>query len=118
MSVILGVLVGLVIAVVTVSMGLGLAFVFSMWSSFVTMKLWNWFVIPIFGLEPIHYWAMFGMMIAFQAIKGYKYKPTPKEDENLDSKEKLEVFAKAALTQVTTYAFALLMGWLVHKYIM
>ena len=35
----------------------------SLYTTFVLQSLWNWFVVSIFHLAPIHYWEMFALLL-------------------------------------------------------
>lgn len=42
---------------------LGLALVFSLIFAYFGVQLWNYAVVPIFGLPEITYWQMFALMV-------------------------------------------------------
>src|SRR6516164_5056342 len=43
--------------------------VLSLYTVFVLMKLWDWFVAPTFNLSPISFWMMFGLTLVFRVFR-------------------------------------------------
>ena len=47
---------------------LGLALVFALIFAYFGVQLWNYAVVPIFGLPEITYWQMFALMVLVRII--------------------------------------------------
>jgi hypothetical protein len=43
--------------------------VLSLYTVFVLMKLWDWFVAPTFNLSPISFWMMFGLTLVVRIFR-------------------------------------------------
>lgn len=121
--ILLNVLKFLVIAAITVfgvSLFTGImyaiGFLFSFWSAFVCMHLWNWFLVPTIGVAPIGFFYMMGVMVTFHAIKGYPANKEEKKEEHEGTWETLKAAGKPFVTYILCYAFALLSGWIIHTW--
>jgi hypothetical protein len=79
---------------------------FSLWSAFVTQKLWNWFAAPYFNLRPITFLVMWGINVL---IGRYAYQDFAK-DRKID-------WSNLFLTAAISPALALLIGWFIHKWV-
>ena len=75
------------------------------WCAWVEKTLWQWFVVPL-GVRPIGMaWAYGLTCVAFVFFKIHK---TEKTEPNKSP-------TVAVLTSATTFAVALLAGWVAHK---
>lgn len=78
----------------------------AMYSGWVEMKLWNWFVAPYFHIQPISFWVMFGIA-AFIGCHGYV-------DHTKDRKLAL---VSMYISNFTAPSVLLIIGYLVHNHI-
>jgi hypothetical protein len=75
---------------------------------FVIMKLWDWFIIPIFDIHPLRLVEGIALVLIFSYIKA-DYKKTTTENF-------WEDFIAKCLFVVTMAAFALFAGWIIHLF--
>ena len=92
--------------------GFVLGTIFGLWGTYVTMHLWNWFVVPTTNLHPIGFFLMWGLMIFVHAFKGYKI-PDSSNNE-FDFGETIGKIINIQLTYAFCYTFALFCGYIVH----
>jgi hypothetical protein len=78
-------------------------------SGFVTMKLWFWFMVPIFGMNPLRLVEAIGLMFLINYLKFRKTKPTDKDKFWLE-------FTESIITVILIAAVALFSGWIVQKF--
>ncbi len=84
----------------------------SFWNTFVTMHLWNWFVVPVFHLSVITFWSMFGILLSILAITGIsKYNKTDEDD-----KSTMEKYLKVFLISFFGYGFMGFIGYIIHHF--
>jgi hypothetical protein len=76
---------------------------------FVAMKLWQWFIVPSFHVEPISVMVAGGIMLLVRLFTYQNTPPTKKEDER-SFKEKVLHFIGIILIPW----YSLLIGWLAH----
>lgn len=75
------------------------------------MHLWNWFIVPYFGLPPMTLWWGVGMWTMISSIKTtYSSKEEPEEDKKWSP---WKTFGMAILGHTAT----LLTGYLIHHYL-
>ena len=67
---------------------------------FVVMKLWAWFLVPVFGLQAIGLWTAYGMALLAATL----------HPQTVDTKDGISVGLVQPLT-------ALLFGYLIHLFI-
>jgi hypothetical protein len=83
---------------------IGLAFL----SSYVFMRLFNWFPSEIFGINPLNYAEAFGLSL----FLGYIVMKATKEQLDSSDEEKLTL----TLTMVVANLFVLGMGAIIHSF--
>jgi len=59
----------IVLGVVAGTFALAFELVLSLYTAFVLMNLWDWFVAPTFNLSPISFWMMFGLTLVFRVFR-------------------------------------------------
>ncbi len=95
--------VGAVLAPILLALVVVLSFPLTMIQAFVAMKIWNWFPVEYFHLQPISYWMMVGFYyVKFAMVSGRHIK-----DERIDFKGML--IGTALIPWVT-----LLVAYLIH----
>jgi hypothetical protein len=77
-----------------------------LWSTWVELRLWHWFLMPYLGFRDISYWALYGVNIF---IAQYQYKDHAKDRKTSMS----SVFSIGIIGP----AIALLFGWFVHAHL-
>lgn len=81
------------------------------WNGFVFTKLWAWFVVPQFGVQPITLLMAIGLGLTFNLLAGHT--DTPKR-ESTDS-EKFYILLTTVITALLRPALGLLIGYIVHR---
>jgi len=108
--------------------------------AFVLMLMWNWFVSPVFHIDSISFWQVLGLLWVVQLFVGdtgenpaetlrwenlylvldacvpeHKAQEVREElkqkEEGIWSQLGFQIFG-----QLTSYAFTLMLGWLVHTF--
>lgn len=77
---------------------------------FVILKLWGWFIVPIFEVEPLRLVEAIGLMFIINYIRA-------KRDKEADKYKFWEQFANNILFLFLMSGFALLSGWIVSLFI-
>lgn len=78
-------------------------------SGFVIMKLWLWFIVPIFEINPLRIVEAIGLMFFVNYLKIKRY-----EEEDRD--RFWEKFKANVLYTILMAGFALFTGWLVNLF--
>lgn len=79
------------------------AFIFRAW---VSLKYWNWFVVPIFGLKALTFAGFAALWLCINLIGSHRYKP--------DGNKTADDLTSMAFADLCVLALYLLAGWLVH----
>ena len=126
------------LGVVAGTFALAFELVLSLYTAFVLMNLWDWFVAPTFSLSPISFWMMFGLTLVVSVFRNEKWRVTHQErslrkieamvdacvpDGQRESlKEKFKKFegpiwvqVMAAFGTLVWNTFALGIGFAIHK---
>jgi hypothetical protein len=88
---------------------LGAALALSAWASFVTYKLYGWFVVPL-GAPVLNWWHVWGLLILFGLVT-YKSDGTELQERPTPRTSRAIGFI---ITRVLVITAALLFGWLFH----
>src|SRR5215469_16352620 len=59
----------IVLGIVAGTFALAFGLVLSLYTAFVLMNLWDWFVAPTCNLSPISFWMMFGLTLVFRLFR-------------------------------------------------
>lgn len=91
---------------------IALSFPFGMYGAFLTSKLWNWFISPLFNVS-VNLWQMWGILILARLMNGSIGRVI---SENKKKKSLQEHFVNAL-----TYPFVVTMlfvaGWIIHHFV-
>ncbi len=78
---------------------------------FTVAMLWQWFVVPVFGLPTISIVVAAGMGLIFNVYKGVQNAPTKDSEEY-----GLKKWLTSLLSSLGGYAFALLFGFILNLF--
>lgn len=78
-------------------------------SGFVIMKLWAWFVVPIFEQNPLRVVEAIGLMFLINFVR-------LKRDKGADADEFWSEFGANLIFVILSSGFALLSGWIVQSF--
>ena len=78
-------------------------------SGFVVLKLWAWFIVPIFEAQPLRLVEAIGLMFFINYLKA-------KYDKEADKDKFWEQFATNFASVIIYAGFALLAGWVVSLF--
>lgn len=78
-------------------------------NGFVILKLWTWFIVPIFEIQPLRLIEAIGLMFLVNYLMIKQYKKTEKE-------EFWEKFISNLVFLIFYSAFTLFAGWLVNLF--
>ena len=79
-------------------------------NGFVFSKLWLWFIVPIFQMQPLRVVEAIGIIFLINFIKA-------KKDKESDKDKFWETFATNMVFVVLMAGFALLSGWVVMLFL-
>jgi hypothetical protein len=77
-----------------------------MWSGFVLVKLWAWFIVTTFGVGPLRIPQALGLSLVVHFMTS----------SSSDAKEK-RGFGEAAALSIVAPLFALFFGWIYHLFL-
>lgn len=100
----------LLLMILLISLVLALSVVISLWKAFVIVKLWTWFVTPVYTTFVPTVALVFGLLTIYGMIT---YKLTPDEDSDRSDEEKIEKLARSLGVGLVSPAVILLAAWLV-----
>lgn len=78
-------------------------------NAFVLMKLWAWFIVPLFGLSELALWEAAGVALVI-ALLTHQETSTTNSDENSLSNSIARLVSKVFVSPL----IYLLFGWIVH----
>jgi hypothetical protein len=78
-------------------------------SGFVILKMWDWFVVPIFEANPLRLVEAIGLMFLVNYLK-------TKRDKEVDKEKIWEQFATDLVFFILYAGFSLLAGWVVSLF--
>jgi MFS family permease len=78
-------------------------------SGFVVVKLWAWFIVPIFEANPIRIVEAIGIMALIYYIRS-------KRDKNAKADEFWDNYKENIAFVIFMSGYALLFGWIVHLF--
>ena len=78
-----------------------------LWRAFVTVKLYNWFALPLFGGPSIPVLSMLGLIFLFSVFKGYGA-------GNLSERDDSEVYVRTILNSLFCPLILLIVGAIVR----
>lgn len=81
------------------------------WGGYVLSILWGWFMVTAFALPPLHIANAIGLALVV------RYLTHPLIDCQEPKREAMERVIRSALIAFDTPAFALVFGWVVHKFV-
>lgn len=110
LGLIFGRILGSVVLIIAISIP------FSLWNTYACMHLWNWFMAPTFNIQPITFLFMWGLIITFTSIKGFKIANKDKTADK-DWKETLTKTLSDVASGAIAVGFAFLMGYIIHRMI-
>lgn len=101
---------GIVVAFLVIMFGSFLYGVFA--TGFVSMKLWAWFVVPIFGVKALTITQAYGLALIIGLWTHQHFVNT-----NKDERETSEKVSHWIALLITPW-FVLFVGWIVHAFLM
>jgi hypothetical protein len=84
----------IVLGVVAAAVAFAFGLVPSLYTAFVLMNLWDWFVAPTFNLSPISFWMMFGLTLVVSVFRNDKWKAETHQERSL---RKIEAMVDACV---------------------
>lgn len=86
-------------------------FVLAMWSAWVMVKLWEWFVVATFGVPMLEFWQAYGLVLLVRFLTSRQ----PSHDEEEYQRENTAKALIASVVYLTIApAFVLVFGAIVH----
>jgi len=79
------------------------------WSAFVLVRLWGWFISPLFSLPVITMAQAIGLSIVVNFLRGTS------ASKKIDDKDRVEYLLRAIFVTLLHPFTALVMGWLFWK---
>lgn len=89
-----------------------LLFPFGMYGAFLTSKLWNWFISPLFNVS-VNLWQMWGILILAGLMNGSIGRVISQKRE----KKSLQEHFVDALTVPLVVTMVFFMGWIIHHFV-
>lgn len=81
----------------------------SLYYTFVTVKLWGWFAVPI-GLPIISFWVMYGLGLLVRSVRGWGLKVRKESNDDFSGVAKIIGYT------MVLYTGLLFLGWIIHKF--
>lgn len=73
------------------------------------VALWDWFVVPTFGLHPLGFWVAAGLQLAYMALRGPVHTGVPQSDAGAS-----KMFSWVFLNMIVRPFWLVGIGYVVH----